>query len=71
MNAFVLPGLMKPREQLAGDIEAAHEALRRMILDLENLDATIQQFDPTYQVEPLQGESNAIPIYTDTRNSKP
>jgi len=54
MNAFVVSGLVKRRAQLAGDIEKAHESLRRMVLDLENLDATILQFDPTYQVETIK-----------------
>ena len=35
MNEFVLNGLVKRRAQLAGDIENAHEALRKMVLDLE------------------------------------
>jgi hypothetical protein len=35
-------------------IEATHEALRKMVLDLENLDATIEQFDPNYQVEAIR-----------------
>jgi hypothetical protein len=30
MNAFVVSGLIKRRVELAGDIEKAHEALRRM-----------------------------------------
>lgn len=54
MNAFVIPGLIKRRAELAGDIETAHEALRRMVSDLENLDATILQFDPSYRVESIQ-----------------
>jgi hypothetical protein len=48
MNEFVLNGLVKRRAQLAGDIENAHEALRKMVLDLESLDATIVQFDPNF-----------------------
>jgi hypothetical protein len=51
---LVLAGLIKRRAQLAGDIEAAHEALRRMVLDLENLDATILQFVPGYRVESIR-----------------
>ena len=51
MNAFVVSGLVKRRAQLAGDIEKAHEALRQMVLDLENLDATILQFEPDFKVE--------------------
>ena len=54
MNAFVVSGLVKRRAQLAGDIEKAHEALRRMVLDLENLDATILQFEPDFKLETIQ-----------------
>ncbi len=54
MNAFVLSGLVKRRAQLAGDIEKAHECLRKMVLDLENLDATILQFDPDFRVESVR-----------------
>ena len=53
-TAFVVAGLMKRRAELAGDIEAAHEALRRMVQDLENLDATILQFDPAFQIEAIR-----------------
>jgi hypothetical protein len=54
MNEFVLNGLVKRRAELAGDIENTHEALRKMVLDLENLDATIVQFDPNFQVESIK-----------------
>lgn len=54
MNEHVLSGLVKRRAALAGEIEAAHEALRKMVLDLENLDATILQFDPDFKVETIK-----------------
>src|ERR1700681_1751919 len=54
MNEFVLSGLVKRRAQLAGDIENTHEALRKMVLDLESLDATIVQFDPDFRVETIK-----------------
>jgi hypothetical protein len=54
MNAFVVSGLVKRRAELAGDIEKAHEALRRMVQDLENLDATILQFEPDFKVETIK-----------------
>ena len=54
MNAFVVSGLVKRRAQLAGDIEKAHEALRQMVLDLENLDATILQFEPDFKLETIK-----------------
>jgi hypothetical protein len=54
MNPFVVNGLVKRRAELAGDIEKAHEVLRKMVQDLENLDATILQFEPSYQVETIK-----------------
>src|SRR6266404_4981490 len=54
MNEFVLSGLVKRRAELAGDIENTHTALRKMVLDLESLDATIVQFDPDFQVETIK-----------------
>jgi hypothetical protein len=50
-------GLVKRRAQLAGDIENTHETLRKMVLDLESLDATIVQFDPDFQVETIKPEA--------------
>jgi hypothetical protein len=40
-DPHVITALVKRRAELAGQIEATHEALRKMVLDLENLDATI------------------------------
>jgi hypothetical protein len=54
MNEFVLNGLVKRRAELADDIENTHEALRKMVLDLESLDATIVQFDPDFQVKTIK-----------------
>jgi hypothetical protein len=50
MTDYVLTGLVKRRAELAGEIEATHDRLRRMIEDLEKLDSVILQFDPSYQV---------------------
>jgi hypothetical protein len=54
MNSFVLAGLVKRRAELAGDIENTHAKLRQLVADLENLDATILQFDPDYHVEAIR-----------------
>jgi hypothetical protein len=35
-------------------IENTHEALRKMVLDLESLDATIVEVDPDFQVETIK-----------------
>jgi hypothetical protein len=53
MNAFVVSGLVKRRAELAGEIERTHEQLRKMVADLENLDATIVQFEPDFKVESI------------------
>lgn len=45
-----LSGRVKRRVALEGKIEAAREALRQMVLDLENLDAT----DPDFRVETIK-----------------
>ncbi len=50
----MLTGLVKRRAELAGEIEATHERLRRMIEDLEKQDSIILQFDPTHQVEAIK-----------------
>jgi hypothetical protein len=39
---------------LAGDIEKCHKSLRQTVLDLENLDATILQFEPDFRVETIK-----------------
>jgi hypothetical protein len=54
MNAFVVSGLVKRRADLAGEIERTHDALRKMVQDLENLDATILQFEPDFRVEAIK-----------------
>lgn len=54
MTDYVLQGLVKRRAELTGEIERTHAALRKMVDDLENLDATIRQFSPDYQVEAIR-----------------
>ena len=54
MSDAVLSGLVKRRVQLTGEIEDTHIKLRQMILDLEALDATILQFDPSFHVEAIR-----------------
>jgi hypothetical protein len=56
-DTIVMGALVKRRAQLAGDIELAHEGLRKMVMDLEHLDQTIMQFDPTYRVESIKAKA--------------
>lgn len=54
MVDYVLTGLVKRRAELAGEIEATHDRLRKLIADMEHLDATIIQFEPAYEVEKIR-----------------
>lgn len=54
MTDYVLTGLVKRRAEIAGEIEATHDRLRQLLADLEHLDATILQFDPSHQVEAIK-----------------
>lgn len=54
MTDYVLVGLTKRRAELTGKIEKAHEDLRKMLSDLESLDATIIQFSPDFKVETIK-----------------
>jgi hypothetical protein len=54
MTDYVLTGLVKRRAELAGEIEATHARLRKMIDDLEKLDSVILQFDPQHDVEGIK-----------------
>jgi hypothetical protein len=54
MTDYVLTGLVKRRAELTGEIEALHTKLSGLLRDLEVLDATILQFDPSHQVETIK-----------------
>jgi hypothetical protein len=54
MTDYVLQGLVKRRAELAGEIEATHAHLRKMIEDSEKLDSVILQFDPEHNVEGIK-----------------
>ena len=54
MTDYVLTGLVRRRAEVTGEIEAIHGRLKVLLADLENLDATILQFDPTHRVEAIR-----------------
>lgn len=54
MTDYVMVGLVRRRAELTGEIERTHDRLRQIVADLEALDATIRQFDPTFQVESIK-----------------
>ena len=53
MNEFVLPGLVKRRAMLAGQLEAANAEAARLHTDLAAVDAVIRQINPTYKVDAI------------------
>jgi len=54
MADLVLQGLMKRRAKLTHEIEETHERLRKMVVDLEALDATLLQLDPKLEIETIK-----------------
>lgn len=54
MTDYVLTGLVKRRAEIAGEVESLHLRLRQLVNDLENLDGTIRQFAPDFEVESIR-----------------
>ena len=54
MSEHVISGLARRRAELAGEIEATHKRLAQMIADLGNIDATILQFDPSFEIDGIR-----------------
>jgi hypothetical protein len=54
MNQHVLSGLIAKRAELAGRIEAAQSELRRLVIDLDSLDATIRLFAPEIDLDEVR-----------------
>ncbi len=53
MNSFVLSGLVARRAERKGEVDAMHDKLRQLVMDLEALDGAILQFDPNYRTESI------------------
>jgi hypothetical protein len=53
MNEFVLPGLVKRRAALAGELEASQAKVRQLHAHIAALDAVIRQYDPAYPVDAI------------------
>ena len=51
-------GLVRKRAEIAGQIEVAQIALRRMIADLDHIDAAIRIFAPEIATETIKGRPN-------------
>src|SRR5947209_6254789 len=53
-DPHVLTGLVAKRAEIAGRIEHAQTALRQLIIDLDNVDATIRIFKPDADLEEIR-----------------
>jgi hypothetical protein len=50
----VVTGLIAKRAELAGKIEHLQDELRQLVIDLDNVDATIHIFDPSIELEDIR-----------------
>ncbi len=53
-DEHVIAGLTRKRAELAGRIEHAQTALRQLIIDLDNLDATLRLFVPGIELAEIK-----------------
>jgi len=53
-ETHVISALVERRSRLVGEIEHTQLRVRKLIEDLDHLDATIKQFDPDYQVQEIK-----------------
>lgn len=49
-----ISGLLRKRSELAGEIEAAQDRLRQLLIDLDSIDHTIRIFDPGIDLEDVR-----------------
>jgi hypothetical protein len=54
VETHVISALVKRRSELVGEIEHSQLHTRKLLEDLDHLDATIRQFDPDYRVEEIK-----------------
>ena len=53
-NEHVLAGLVRKRSEIAGQLEAAQMQVRQLIIDVDNVDATIRLFAPDMDLEEIR-----------------
>jgi len=53
-NEHVLAGLIRKRAEIAGQIEATQMQLRQLIIDIDNVDATIRLFKPDIDLQEIR-----------------
>jgi hypothetical protein len=53
-NEHVLSGLIRKRAEVAGELDAAQQRVRQLIIDIDNVDATIRIFAPDIDLEEIR-----------------
>ena len=53
-NEHVLSGLIRKRAEVAGELEAAQQRVQQLIIDIDNVDATIRIFAPDIDLEEVR-----------------
>jgi hypothetical protein len=53
-NEHVLSGLIRKRAEIAGELEAAQNRVRQLIIDIDNVDATICIFQPDIDLDEIR-----------------
>ena len=53
-NEHVLGGLVRKRKELSRQLDVAQDQLRKLTLDLDNIEAAIKVFDPEYPLEEIK-----------------
>jgi hypothetical protein len=53
-NEHVISGLIRKRKEIAGLIEDVQLRMRQLIIDLDNIDATIRLFQPEIDLEEIR-----------------
>jgi hypothetical protein len=54
MTDYVVTGLVKRRAEIAGQIEALHEQLKKLLADLSAIDDALAVFDPQIACEQIK-----------------
>ncbi len=49
-NEHVLSGLIRKRQEVAAELDAAQSRVRRLVLEIDAVDATIRLFDPSSEI---------------------
>ncbi len=65
----VVTALVAKRAEITGRIEHTQTSLRQLIIDLDNLDATLRLFKPDIDLEEIRPKPLPVPIKNSIRPS--